>query len=160
MVETKMLQAGGLMVISLALFIGSWISWGLFKDKNCNDSSSGGQIQNVNVLNIILSIFLFIMSVLIYMEKVVLTENQFIIMGFVLALVLFIAGLVQYNAIKDHLSACDQSTKDMIKNYNMLVWIVALMALVLTGYMYFTKNKDDLVGGLTGDKKSFRFFMK
>jgi hypothetical protein len=160
MVETSMLQAGGLMVLSLALFIGSWVSYGLFKDKNCVDGT--GHIQNVNIFNVVLSVMLFVLSVAIYMKKVVLSDNNFIVIGFVVALVLFIDGLVQYNAIKNSLS-CDDQTRTLITNWNMLVWIVALMTLILTAYMYYGRNKDDIyksMNEMMDKKQSFRFFMK
>lgn len=137
-----MIQAGALASVSLALFIGSFVSLGLFNSKGCTDSTANGNFQKCNGVNITISVGLFALAVAIYLEKIEIDEKQLVMLTGVVSLVLFITAMIQYSALVNNV-ACDATTLATLKQWNMVIWVCAIISLSLSSYMYYKIYTDE-----------------
>ena len=140
--SSQNMNAAALLAISLTLFIGSMVSYGLFNNKGCSDSTPNGNFQKCNGVNIFISVLLFGVAAGIYFGKVELSEMNLIALAGIVSLVLFITGMIQCAALNNSVS-CDASVLSTLKNWNKLVWVMAIISMVLSGYIYYKMYNEE-----------------
>ena len=151
--SSKQIQSGSLLAIGLSLLIGSFVSYGLFISKQCTDTSASANFQKCNYVHIIVAISLIALAVSVYLGHVELTEKQLVMIALGTSIVLFISGLVQLSTLNMNV-ICDSTTLATLNNFNKLVLVVAMMTLVLSGYMYYKIHTDE------SNLLNFRYYLR